>query len=521
MATLPLPKTRSFPLRPSTGRPDTDRSLFWLPVLTLALCWIIVPAKIAPNFRPETLETLAVGQNWHPALLGHGALACVLGDTFYTALRRAPWVPYFVAQLCVVFSLFIYHSLAKRFLPERSAFAAAMAMLSFCFFNVDSTLLCGTIMLPIFWLGTIFFYHRALTEGKLVDWGRTGLILGLGMYTSPPAIGRLVLAILVYQLFPKPARMKLSTERFFPGPLLAAAIFALVAAPVVVWGYQHNGAGLFFPREFSLPGPVNSIHRYLGVLGIIALLILLPVIPMSTPTLFKSKYAYLEDKEHGKANYLFLNAMFGIPFVTLVGQALGRHHYEILQVAPIFYLLPIFFLFCCQKKDPSPARQWTSMVLAIVIPILILAASALAVMYYPARTGKPLSCHFPGQSIAWAVRNHWHSHGSLTPLPFVRGEERLANNASIYAPDRSRVWNQEWASEDDFARQGGIWLWDDNDPEKEQIIATIKERYPQAIFSASFLVPYRTKAKVPPLHISMAVIPPRGGFLPPGIVTHQ
>ena len=184
---------------------------------------------------------------------------------------------------------------------------------------------------------------------------------------------------------------------------------------------------------------------------------------------------------------------------------------------------PASFSICCRfsffttSGNPSPARQWTSLALAVVVPVLILAAGSFAVVQYPARTGKPLSCHFPGRPLSWAVWNQWRSSGAFTPLPFVRGEARLANNASVYGPGRPRVWNEEWAGEEEFDRQGGIWIWDDDDPDKETIIAAIKQRYPRAVFSASFLVPYRTKAKVPPLRVSMAVIPPRGGFLPPDI----
>ena len=512
MTTPALPQAPTPPrVPPEAGRPDTDRALFWLPVLTLALCWIIVPTKIVPNFRPETLQTLAAGQNWQPALLGHGALTCFLADVFYDATRRAPWAPYFVAQMCVVLSLFICRALAKRFLPERQAFAAAMAMLSFCFFNIDSTMLCGTVTTPIFWLGAIFFYHRALTEGKTADWARTGLCLGLGMYCSP-IIADLALAMLICQILPKAPQRRLSDQRFFPGPALTAAVFALLVTPLVVWAFRHDGAGLFLPPSAPSLCPVPEVPRFFGALGIIALLMLLPLLPMSA--LFQ-KRSDTDTADGGKeaANALFLAVMFCTPIVTL-----GCRHLQAARAGQIFYLLPIFFLFHCGKKDPSPARQWTGLALAVAVPVLILAAGSLVVLRYPARTGRPLSCHFPGRPLSWAVWNQWRSSGAFTPLPFVRGEERLANNASVYGPNRPRVWSEEWASEEDFDRQGGIWIWDDNDPDKELIIAAIKERYPRAEFSASFLIPYRTKTKIPPLCVSMAVIPPRGGFLPPDIV---
>ena len=497
------------PLRAEAARPDTDRALFWLPVLTLALCWIIVPTKVVPNFRPETLQTLAAGQNWQPALLGHGALTCFLADVFYDATQRAPWAPYFVAQMCVVLSLFICRALAKRFLPERQAFAAAMAMLSFCFFNIDSTMLGGTVTMPIFWLGSIFFYHRALTEGKTADWARTGLCLGLGMYCSP-LIAALALVMLVYQVLPIPAQRRLSDQRFFPGAALTTAVFALVAAPLVVWAFRHNGAGLRLPPLPPSPCPVPEVPRFFGAVGIIALLILIPLLPMSA---FFQKRGETAAGEKEPANAVFLAAMFSAPIVTLAGHG----HFQVARAGQLFYLLPIFFLYHFGKKNPSPARQWTTLDLAVVVPVLILAAGSFAVVQYPARTGKPLSCHFPGRPLSWAVWNQWRSSGAFTPLPFVRGEARLANNASVYGPGRPRVWNEEWAGEEEFDRQGGIWIWDDDDPDKETIIAAIKQRYPRAVFSASFLVPYRTKAKVPPLRVSMAVIPPRGGFLPPDI----
>ena len=488
--------------------PDLDRHTarksFWTATLLFAAFWTIVPVWVIPNFRPDLLETLAIGQNWVLATQKHGSLTCWLIEIIYRLCGRADWSAYLTAQLCVVASLFGLWTFGERLLSRRNALLAVFAMLSFYFFHFESTLYNNHTTLPIFWIYSVLFLHRAVQTERLADWALTGVFLGLGLYVKL-TVFLLIFSMLLYAVLDPKARRLLKT----PGPYLTAAIALVIFLPLFHWIVQHDFVNLRYANESATAKASHSAFAFLLApaaflvsQALYAAPIFLPILPAL------GKRPHLRQKAAFQSgDGLFLTVLFWTPLLIQIilcavsgskmRGALGCH---------LWYFFPIYILFLFQTID-EPRRIRQAFRLSLILPAIIMVLFIVGIWFSPAITGRGSRYHFPGRAVAETADRLWRENADGA-APFVRGDWWFSLNASGYGPERPRFWDPIWATEEDFARQGGVWLWPDGTSDTEEIRKEIQRRFPNAIFSEPFTFPKQTRFEVPPVVVRFAVIPP-------------
>lgn len=501
---VPIPNA-SVPLVPL---PDLDRrtarNCFWTATLLFAAFWTVAPAWVIPNFRPDLLEMLAVGQNWVLATQKHGSLTCWLIEIIYRLCGRADWSAYLTAQLCVVASLFGLWTFGQRLLSRRDALLAALAMLSFYFFHFESTLYNNHTTLAVFWIYSVLFLHRAIQGERLVDWALTGVFLGLGLYAKL-TVFLLIFSMLLYAVLDPKARRLLKT----PGPYLTAAIALAIFLPFFLWIVQHDFVNLRYANESATAKASRSAlafllapAAFLGSQALYAAPIFLPILPA-----IEKRRRIREKNAFKSGDGLFLTVLFWTPFLiqlllcavsgSKMRGALGCH---------LWYFFPIYILFLFQTTN-EPRRMRRAFHLALILPVIIMILFVVGIWLSPAITGRGSRYHFPGRAVAETADRLWRENADGPP-PFARGDWWLSLNASVYGPERPRFWDPIWATEDDFARQGGIWLWPDGAEDAEDLRKEIERRFPNAVFSEPLTFPKQTRFDVPPAVVRFAVVPP-------------
>jgi hypothetical protein len=68
-----------------------------------------------------------------------------------------------------------------------------------------------------------------------------------------------------------------------------------------------------------------------------------------------------------------------------------------------------------------------------------------------------------------------------------------------------------WADDDDLNQKGGMIVWERSD-DNGDLPDDLRSRFPKAEVLPEILeLPYKTSAKIPPLRIGIAIVPPPSG----------
>ena len=484
--------------------PRSARRWFWSATLIYAAFWTIAPIFVLPNFRPDLLETLTVGQNWVLATQKHGALTCWLIEIVYNLCGRADFSTYLTAQLCVVASLFGLWKLGERFLSRRDALLAALSMLSFYFFHFESTLYNNHTTLPVFWIYSVLFLHRAVQKDKLCDWALTGVFLGLGLYAKL-TIFLLIFSMLIYAVRDPQARRYWKTL----GPYVTFFIAALLFLPFFCWMIQHDFVNLRYANQSAGEREISSVFSFLfapaAFLGSQTLYIAPIFLPL-LPALGR-RWRPRKNVWRSSGDGLFLSILFWTPLLiqlllcvisgSKMRGALGCH---------LWYFFPIYVLFVFRTTTNLVEMRWAFR-LSLAIPAMIMILFVVGIFLSPAITGRGSRYHFPGRAVAEAADRLWHEKYPQA-LSFVRGDLWLTQNASVYGPDRPRLWDPLWSNEEEFAEKGGVYLWEEYSPEAETIKKEALSRYPNAKVTEPITLPKQTRFDVPPAVVRLAVVAP-------------
>ncbi len=487
---------------------------FWSVVLLFGLFWTFVPPVVIPNYRPDLLEMLIVGQNWVLATYKHGAFTTWLVEIFYTVFQRTSWSPYLASQFCVVLSLLGLWQIGKVYLSSKNALLAVFCMLGFYFFHFESTLYNNHTTLILFWICSTLFLLYALHRNKVIWWVLTGVSIGVGLYCKL-TMAVWVISVLVFILLDRSVWWNLRKK----GPWLTFIVSLLIFLPFLRWMIEHDFVNFKYAREsgtgITIQGYWSHVkspveHIFSQLLYIIPIIFPLYFLPWDKTAQFKNR---IWESGDNRLLTILIFIPFSIQFLTCilsgseVRAALGMH---------CWLFLPIWLLTIFGNNEVvnwnTDTRMRTGYRRAfrttIIIQLVIILVFILGIPLSPAITGRGSRYHFPGRQMACLLEEEWNKRYS-EPLSFVRGDYWLTENASVYANVRPIYWDEQWSSEDDFRTKGGIYLWNEKDENRQDVITRVKQQWPQAEILPTLILKQQTCFAVPPVNIGFAIIPPR------------
>ncbi|MGI5831816.1 MAG: glycosyltransferase family 39 protein [Thermoguttaceae bacterium] len=477
-------------------------------LLLFSLFWTIAPVFVIPNYRPDVMEMILTGQNWVLATPKHGALTCWLLEVVYTLTGRAAFAPYLTSQLCVFFSLIGLGLVAAKYLPKKIAVLAVFSMMSYYFFHFESTLYNNNTTLGLFWIWTAYFGLQSVESGKKRWWILTGITLGLGIYCKLTIVF-LALAIVAYLLVRQPRRW-LSV-----GPWLTTAVAVVLYLPLLKWNidrdfvqFTYAAASASDNRVPSLVGHFVAPFSFLGK----QLLYIVPISVPLIPLLAANRKSETPPRAKGSDEVQrleYLHFVFWFPlgaellFALISGSpprgALGCH---------LWYFLPLLLLVhLAVDTEGKPFRA--AYFLSLLVPAVIMVLFVLGVYLAPAIEEHASRYHYPGKNLADAVTRLWRERYSC-PIPFVIGDEWLTQNVSVYGPDRARLWDPQWATEEEFRHNGGVLLWEEGNEESMGRKAEAEARFPYEGEVISLTLKQQTPFNVPAAKVKVGFYPPQG-----------
>jgi len=489
---------------------------FWL-FLFLHFCvWLILPLYTKPNYPLDVVECFLYGQEWSFSSGKHPPLPSWLTELASQLTGKSKIAPYLCSQIVVGLAFYSIWRIAGKMLSPPKALLAVCSMEFYTYFTFYSLEFNNSISLLGCWsLATLSLYH-ALESGRLRHWVLLGLFLGLG--TLAKYSGFILVFMMLLLMFIDPR-----AKRYWktPGPYLTTLIAAVIFLPHFIdtafhhfttLGYlsQRTGGGSYAYQEHILC-PARFLLTQLGVVA--PILVLFLVIGNGK---FRRRTLTDQDAFHVR----FLNMLVVWPLLLQVSvSAIFGLRLNTIYGSHLWIFLGLYLTFHLDFEEKSLTLRRIA-VFAVTGMVLMATLTAVRDVASPYIRGKPSRIHFPGQAVARHVETTWYSRYSI-PCQHLAGEWWISGNVATYGNDDPEVFCYSspdrfgrkgrilstWAEQEDINHEGGICLWD-ADHYPQGVPPWLLELYPTAEIQPIISFPYSTGAKIPPLKLGMAIVPP-------------
>ena len=489
------------------------------------LLWILLPTYLQPAYRPDVVELQIICKEWVLSTAKHPMLPAWILEIVNLVTNDFFGAPFITAQLCVFVTLWGVWSFAKRTLSPKLALLGTLAILPYWFFTIESIKFNQNIALIVFWTLAISWHFQAIQTNRLRDWIIVGIALGFAFHAKYSTIF-LVVAILLYMTICSLPRQRWKGI----GPYLTTVIAFLIFLPQLIWLYQHDFL-CFRYVEAGMEMRKVATSQLLDFIRCPLIFLMNQLLYITLPTLilipllgrkWKARKAESNLQEEARKYLIF---MIGVPFglhllICLVGRVQLTSDY-----GAVFWPFFGVFLLLSFQTNTTPQTEKHLFRLFVFAELVMVTLMFFQSVISPHITGTARRFHFPMQALGAAADQVWNEH--LTePCPFVTGDWWIAGNAAITMKDRPRVlfyWtgieNMDtsptglWASDADVNEKGGLVFWaipgkDITEVSDEDVPDYVFRRFPDAVVqSKPIVLPYQTKAKIPPVQIGVAVVP--------------
>ncbi|MCA9311778.1 MAG: glycosyltransferase family 39 protein [Phycisphaerales bacterium] len=190
------------------------------------------------------------------------------------------------AFACWGIAAFFTYLMARDAYGKSVAIRTVMLLACLPFFMAVGFFMTPDAPLTACWAGALYFFQRALIDGRRRAWLGTAVCIGLG-FLSKYTILLLAPAMLIFMLLDPRAR------RWFrrPEPWAAGVLALALALPVVIWNAQNNWASFAFQSvrrmeeswSFGLPELLGSVLVLIGPAAVLGTILVLRPVADRTP----------------------------------------------------------------------------------------------------------------------------------------------------------------------------------------------------------------------------------------------
>lgn len=482
--------------------------LSWLAVRTLV--WLVLVVAVHPNPPLDLVELLSWGNAWQPGYPKHPPVPCWIAAAFGLLSPGDVWGVYVAGYLASACCVWAAWRVGREYLPPHLALVAALALDGLYYLTGDAAEWNNNVALNLGWALTAWFGFAAVRTGALGWWAATGAAAGVALLCKYTAAVHLA-PLAAYLLLSPNGRRQLHG----PGPYLAAAVVAAVFVPHAAWVADHDYTTLRFVAARTAETKGGHTHLTNPFLFLVTqAVVLLPVLFIVRPLLGRPR-----EVTAGPGDLWLLRAAVVGPIglFMLYGVATGCQMRDIWG-ATFWTFLPVWLIaeFGAAPDATRVTRAVRRWGLVAVVTFAYFGGKQLLGPWVERHTTR---AHYPGRALADEVNRRWNARYDR-PFGVAAGEAWAAGNIACYSRhkptlftdwsvnylmfDEKKSW---WTGDDDTRRRGGVIVWD-ADQLGEDVPGVVRTRFPEAVAQPAVVLPYQTRAPIPPARVGLAFVPP-------------
>ncbi|MDR0391508.1 MAG: glycosyltransferase family 39 protein [Planctomycetaceae bacterium] len=505
--------------------PKIAAILFWSLSIFFAALWVILPALFHSAYRMrDVIELQCIAPEWILSTQKHPMLSAWLLGLVNIFTNKHFVSPFIASQICVLISLWSVWQLGRRVLSEKLALLGVLAVLPYYFFSYHSLVYNPNMVLIAFWTLSVYLVFQAIQTNRILYWVLSGISIGIAFHAKYPA-ALLVFSMLIF-MFSRPETRK---QWRGIGPYLTTIIAILIFLPHIIWLYQRDFITLFYANYRFVYS--NQIYRLLLPSAFTAYQIqyLITTVIVLFPALgfvWQWRFKQIDNNDQKRcADYLFY--CFMIPFlICIIISATKNTWLSVSYAAPFWTYFGVWLLLKFKSKE-LPTTLFRSIKLVIVLEVVMVILLVCGVIA-PHIDGKPKKQLFATKEFGVACDRIWASRFDV-PVAYVTGDWSICGYACYAMSGNPRLhffWNIYdggisdmnatptglWSTDDDLNQKGGMIVWnlsEKNHP-NNYVPDWVHKRFPNAeVIHKPIILPYKTRVKIPPVKIGVAVIPPK------------
>lgn len=436
-----------------------ERGLLALAVAQI-MFWTLAPALSHTAPPLDVVEMYVWGREWVVATFKHPNLPGLVLEPLRLLAGQAGWTAYLVSQLFIAATFWAVFALGRELMDASRALAGVLLLTGVYFFSwVTPEFNHNVAQMPL-WALVMLTLWRATTRNHWLSWLLLGAFAGLSLWAKYSSAVLLIVAA-IWIVWDGEARKRILT----PGPWLALAAFALVAAPQALWLIAHDFQPFAYAARRASDGEWYAPIEFLLTLALDHL----PMLILLACAGFFGKAAAepAAEPEQRALRFLLLLGL-GPAVLTALGAAVTGASLRASWGAPMVVLSGLLVIALMSGKF-SAARMKR---LAIGAGILIVVVSGLYyghMRYGVALTGKPLRGNWPQAEISRRLEGVWLTETDA-PLRIVAGDVWTSGLIGINGRNPPSVLingdysTSPWITPEDVAQHGALIVWSGGQP---------------------------------------------------------
>lgn len=481
----------------------------------LCLLWALIPSVLFPNPPLDVVEGFAWGKELAFGYTKHPPLQAWLLELSYRITGGGTLGGYWLSQISIGLGYFCIWHLAKRLglTPWQAFWSVVLTSVTF-YFTLPAPEFNPNIMQIPLWAGMILVVHRALQQGRLLDWLLLGILAAFGLYTKyfvALLIGTIGLYVLVYP----EARTHLLTI----GPWLTALVCLMLLTPHALWLLETDLLTLQYAASRSKGADswtdhiFNPVHFLGAQIGNHAGLFIVVFSGFGLTGLkaFRIRLAEANidrNKPSDKDRFLLWFAFLPLG-VVLSASAVTGNEFEHMWGTPLFILSGVVAVRYL-RLPTTWVFQRRPLIAALAIQTIFLSIIIGQAVFEPYWKKKQTRMHYPGLAIAHAMSQEW-SNATGTPIAYVAGDMWSAANITNNAQERPSMFYHHdpvlspWIDLEDVQKKGVMLIWRGNSetPPRELL-----RYYPDVIRQGTRNFSYISSAEIAPVQVNWVIIKP-------------
>jgi hypothetical protein len=471
-----------------------------------AFVWTLLPSLLYKNLPLDVIEAMTYGREWQAGYDKLPPLPWYLAEIAYR-LFGADDALYALSQLAVIIAFVFVWLTARPLIGTAGAFAAVLIIDGMNYFNTSATKFNHNVAELPLWALAGFAFFAALRGGRLRFWILLGIALGLAWWAKYFMV-ILAAPLALFLLADPEARRRLAG----PGPWIAAAVTAIVAAPNLFWIFQHSDQafGYVETRARVAAGLLDWLLNPVGFLGAQAVYVvpaLLIALPLFLPPVRPGPRVEIDAFERRAISVLAL----GPALALFVFSALSGRATQAMWGFPLWTFLGLQL---CLLVPAAALRARLAALAAVwaLISLIYIGAFVADYTVLPDFDHRYRAAFFPGDRLSAEITQRFHAATGDEPS-YVIASMWDGGNVAHYSKDRPqpRVLidglprRAPWIDLSNLKAKGAVVVWTDGDPHvMPEAFAAIA---PGVKPGEPFDLPYHRGEGT--VHVGWAILPPQ------------